>query len=356
MWAFKTLVGQGPDLRGLPGAGLLLALRDAAVQHRDAHGRRLPRPPGPGAHGAVRARDRRADPGLDDDAVDAAVEPRPRRRARHRLRRDGGATARATSSPRPRLGAYERELASADARRPRSRAASSSAAGTRRCSRSSPTRRTRSRCSPATSSPPRTAPASCTWRPASARTTRTRATPPASRRLPDGRARSVHGRGRRRGPGMHVFDANPDVIRELKDARRRRPPRHATTTRTRTAGGAPSRSSTGRSARWFVQVTKFRDRMVELNQQIRWVPEHIKDGSFGKWLANARDWSISRNRFWGSPIPVWKSDDPRYPRIDVYGSPRRPRARLRRARSTTCTARSSTSSCGPTPTTRPAGR
>jgi isoleucyl-tRNA synthetase len=71
---------------------------------------------------------------------------------------------------------------------------------------------------------------------------------------------------------------------------------------------------------WFVQVTAFRDRMVELNENISWVPEHIKDGTFGKWIANARDWAISRNRFWGSPIPVWKSDDPTYPRIDVYGS------------------------------------
>ncbi|MFG1995975.1 isoleucine--tRNA ligase [Actinoplanes sp. NPDC048988] len=71
---------------------------------------------------------------------------------------------------------------------------------------------------------------------------------------------------------------------------------------------------------WFVAVTKFRDRMVELNQEITWTPAHIKDGSFGKWLANARDWSISRNRFWGSPIPAWKSDDPQYPRVDVYGS------------------------------------
>ncbi len=71
---------------------------------------------------------------------------------------------------------------------------------------------------------------------------------------------------------------------------------------------------------WFVNVTAVKDRMVALNQEIRWVPEHLKDGSFGKWLENARDWNISRNRFWGSPIPVWRSDNPEFPRIDVYGS------------------------------------
>ncbi|RHW28057.1 isoleucine--tRNA ligase [Nocardioides immobilis] len=71
---------------------------------------------------------------------------------------------------------------------------------------------------------------------------------------------------------------------------------------------------------WFVEVTKFKQRMLELNGQIRWVPDHIKHGQFGRWLENARDWSITRNRFWGSPVPVWKSDDPTYPRIDVYGS------------------------------------
>ncbi|MBB2954628.1 isoleucyl-tRNA synthetase [Bifidobacterium commune] len=71
---------------------------------------------------------------------------------------------------------------------------------------------------------------------------------------------------------------------------------------------------------WFVSVTKIKDRLLENNQKINWIPENVKDGQFGKWLQNARDWSISRNRFWGSPIPVWVSDDPKYPRVDVYGS------------------------------------
>ncbi|MGB4776953.1 isoleucine--tRNA ligase [Microbacterium sp.] len=71
---------------------------------------------------------------------------------------------------------------------------------------------------------------------------------------------------------------------------------------------------------WFVRVTAFKDRLVELNEQITWAPENVKHGQFGKWLEGARDWSVSRNRFWGSPIPVWRSDDPEHPRVDVYGS------------------------------------
>ncbi|MBM7515793.1 isoleucine--tRNA ligase [Nocardioides nitrophenolicus] len=131
--------------------------------------------------------------------------------------------------------------------------------------------------------------------------------------------------------GMLVFDANPHIIDDLKAV---------------TNGGQGGAVTPGTLllrretydhsyphcwrcrepliykgvSSWFVEVTAFKQRMAELNQDIRWVPEHIKDGQFGKWVDNARDWSITRNRFWGSPVPVWKSDDPAYPRVDVYGS------------------------------------
>lgn len=119
--------------------------------------------------------------------------------------------------------------------------------------------------------------------------------------------------------GQHVFEANSDIVRTLKDMGvviRHDSYQHSYPHCWRCAEPLVYRAISS----WFVEVTKFRDRMVELNEQITWSPEHIKDGSFGKWIANARDWAISRNRFWGSPIPVWKSDDPTYPRLDVYGS------------------------------------
>lgn len=60
---------------------------------------------------------------------------------------------------------------------------------------------------------------------------------------------------------------------------------------------------------WFVDVPKIKDQLLAANQEINWYPAHVKNGAFGKWLENAREWNISRKRFWGAPIPVWKTDD-----------------------------------------------